>query len=357
MPGEAGAVGVAIGLDDLIALNDEIAALSRAGLPLERGLLGFGLEVPGRLGTVATALGDRLARGEGLGEAIRAEEVSLPATYRAVVEAGLRSGRLTAALEDLAAYARGFAELRRAVGLALLYPMLVLLLAWGLLVAFVLQLLPRLIGAFEAFRIPSPIGAREALRLGDSVIFWGPIVPALALMVGLWWSWSGRARALRVGRGLRWVPWLRGILADWRASNFAGWMALLVEHGVPLPEAVELAMEATGDPAWREVGARIAEASRRGEPAWAASGNDSGTLPPLLWWIVASGEQQGLLGPALRHASEIYRSRALRKAEALRTILPTLLLLGIGATAAAVYVVALFLPWTHLLDSLARPGA
>ena len=56
---------------------------------------------------------------------------ALPATYRAVVEAGLRSGRLSAALEDLAAYARNFAELRQAVGLALLYPMLVLLLAWA----------------------------------------------------------------------------------------------------------------------------------------------------------------------------------------------------------------------------------
>lgn len=353
---EAGsAAGGSIALDDLIALNDEIAALSRAGLPLERGLLGFGLDVPGRLGDVATALGERMARGEGLGEAIRSEGASLPATYRSVVEAGLRSGRLSAALEDLAAYARGFAELRRAVGLALLYPMMVLLLAWGLLVAFVLALLPRLIGAFEAFGVPSPIGAREAARLGDSASYWGPIVPALAGMVLLAWSWSGRARALRVGREVRWVPWLRGILADWRASNFAGWLALLVEHGVPLPEAVEVASEATGDRALIEAGGRIAEAARRGEPTRVALREGEGGLPPLLRWMIATGQGQGSLGPALRHAAETYRVRALRRAEVMRTTLPTILLVAIGATAAAAYVLALFVPWTQLLDSLARP--
>ncbi len=107
MAREVEANGGAIALDDLIALNDEIAALSRAGLPLERGLLGFGIEVPGRLGAVATALGERMERGESLAEAVRDERLNLPATYRAVVEAGLRSGRLAAALEDLAAYARG----------------------------------------------------------------------------------------------------------------------------------------------------------------------------------------------------------------------------------------------------------
>ncbi len=243
------------------------------------------------------------------------------------------------------------------MGLALLYPMLVLLLAWGLLVAFVLQLLPRLIGAFESFRIRVPIGAREAAGLADSVLLWAPVVPALAAMVVLGWWWSGRAQALRVGRALRWVPWLRGILADWKASNFARWLALLIEHGVPLPEAVELATEATGDPALREAGSRIAEAARRGEPVPVALGGNLDAMPPLLRWIVVTGRQQGGLGPALQHAAETYRLRALRQADILRTALPTLMLLAIGATAATVYVLALFLPWTNLLDSLARPNA
>ena len=39
-----------VSLDDLIALNDEIIALIRAGVPLERGLAGLADDLPGRLG-------------------------------------------------------------------------------------------------------------------------------------------------------------------------------------------------------------------------------------------------------------------------------------------------------------------
>ncbi len=79
-------------LDDLIALNDEIAALVRAGVPLESGLAAVGAEMPGRLGKVATAWAARTARGEPLDQAIMQDAGQLPAAYRAVVQAGLAPG-------------------------------------------------------------------------------------------------------------------------------------------------------------------------------------------------------------------------------------------------------------------------
>jgi len=90
-------------LDDLIALNDEIAALVRAGVPLEMGLAELGGDLPGRLGRFATALAQRTAQGESLAQAIAGDAGQLPQAYRAVVEAGVRAGRLPAALEAVAA--------------------------------------------------------------------------------------------------------------------------------------------------------------------------------------------------------------------------------------------------------------
>ena len=45
-------------LDQLLALNDEMAALVRAGIPLEQGLTALGHEAPGKLGLLATRLAD-----------------------------------------------------------------------------------------------------------------------------------------------------------------------------------------------------------------------------------------------------------------------------------------------------------
>ena len=92
-----------ITIEQLIALNDEITALVRAGVPLERGLVVAGADIKGRLGQIAGALGNRMSRGENLVQALDGEKKTIPPLYRAVVEAGARSGRLPVALEGLRA--------------------------------------------------------------------------------------------------------------------------------------------------------------------------------------------------------------------------------------------------------------
>ena len=350
-PTPSGAGGIT--LDQLIALNDEIAALVRSGLPLERNLVAVGGDLPGKLGAVTRALGERMARGEGLSEALAAEGAGLPHVYRAAVEAGLRAGRLPVALEGLAGFAKVHAELRRALGLALLYPLIVLTAAYGLFVAFVLAIAPRFLATFASFRFPTLAPLSRLARLGDTAIYWGPVVPILLILVGVSWVRSGGAGGIGTGRWslLRWIPWFGGMLANSRAASFAGLLALLVEHRVPLHEAVELASGASGDPAMEREGRVIAEGLRRGE-ALGDRLRGGGAFPPLLRWLMITGERQGALAPALRHAAETYRRRALTRAEAVRVGLPTVLLFAIGATATLAYGLTLFLPFTTLLNDL-----
>ncbi|MBI3465755.1 MAG: type II secretion system F family protein [Planctomycetes bacterium] len=61
-----------ISLDQLIAFNDELAALVRAGLPLERSLCELAPDIPGSLGDTVQVLAARLSRGESLPQALTA---------------------------------------------------------------------------------------------------------------------------------------------------------------------------------------------------------------------------------------------------------------------------------------------
>lgn len=345
-----------IAVEHLIALNDEIAALARAGMPLERGLIGVGGDLPGRLGAIATALGSRMERGATLPEALEAEGTAIPVTYRAVVEAGLRSGRLAEALEGLAGFARNYVELRRMIGLALIYPVIVLMIAYGLFVLFVVELIPRLNDAFASFRLPITGPLRGLESIGHSVKFWGPVLPALVFVGFLVWLGTGRASAFRpgrIGRGLRWVPWMKSILDGATAAQFADWLALLIEHGVPWPDALRLASEATGDPGLTKPAHELADAAMRGESIETGLSHTTG-LPPLLGWLLVVGRSQDALVPALRHAAETYRRRAERKAAMLRVTLPTLMLLILGGSATLLYTMTLFVPWTGLLTRLSN---
>ena len=104
--------------------------------------------------------------------ALGGEERAVPPLYRAVVEAGARSGRLTVALEGLAEYVRGYSEARTAIGLALWYPLLVLALAYGLFVGLVSLAVPRYVGAFESLgvAVPAPLRLLSGCRCDSSLL-------------------------------------------------------------------------------------------------------------------------------------------------------------------------------------------
>jgi type II secretory pathway component PulF len=348
-----------ISLEQLIALSDEMSALVRSGVPLDRGLVLAGGELRGRAGALASRLGERLERGEGLDAALSADGRAVPEFYRAVIEAGLRSGKLSTALEGLAGYGRSLAETRRAIGLALLYPFMVVLLAYSLFVGYVVFIAPRLSSTFATFHLGQMRSLAAFEWLGEHLVYWVPILPViLVLSMAAWWR-SGRAATLRPGRLsglLRLVPGLRSMLALAQTADFADLLSLMIENGVPLDQGVELAAEAAGAPSLRIAAAEIADGVRRGDALTTLATQQRG-LPPMLAWVLSTTSARGPLASALRHTAATYRRRAARKAEALLTILPTILLCVVGFTAAAIYAASVFQPVIMLWFDLAVLGS
>jgi type II secretory pathway component PulF len=354
-PAGTGSSRGSLALDDLVALNDEIAALVRTGLPLERGLTEVGGEFSGRLGRTMTALAERMSQGATLPEALAAERERLPRIYRAVVEAGLRAGRLATALESLTGFVRAYLDSRRSIGVALCYPLLVLVLAYGLFVLLVVHVVPRFLSAFDTFRIPVPAALSELGWLGETAVYWGALLPVLLACGIAFWGWTGTSAGFRQGRTwalLRIFPWMRGLLRQNEAANFADMLGLLVEHGVPYPEALVLATEASGDRRLIQLGQALAASVERGDSPAGAIGHGR-ALPPLLGWLLATGQNQAGLAGSLRAMAAIYRKQAEHQAEKIRVYLPIVLLVGIGLSATLLFGLALFLPFTSLLKDLA----
>jgi type II secretory pathway component PulF len=347
----------AVTLDDLMALNDEISALVRSGVPLERGLCELGQDMPGPAGRLAAAVAERTTRGESLAAVLADPACRLPTVYRAVVVAGLRSGRLPAALESLAGSVRRLAETRRSVAMASLYPLLIVLLVWGFFAFFAAQIAPALLKTFQALDVPGAIVFRPLAWLGESAGYWGPLGPVIIiLLAAVWWRLATRASVANPGRAawlLGWIPWLGRTLRWSRAATLVEILALLLENGVPLHEAVLLAAEASGDPGLLSVARQWAACIQRGETFQPADRASRRVLPPMLLWLMG-GRRQDLLLPALRSTAEMYHRRARHQADLARIFLPVVLTLGVAGVVTVMYVLTLFLPYTTLLKSLAR---
>ena len=355
---DSGSSGRAITLDQLIALNEEMAGLVRAGVPLERGLLQASREMGGRSGTIASAIGERLARGERLEDALAGSGHAFPKTYQAVIEAGLRSGQLAKALEGLAMIARSYAEARNSIGMALVYPFLVILLAYAFLVAMVVNVAPRFATVVQSLELkPIPI-LTHAAEAADTVLYWGPIFPAILAAFVIQWIYFGRSSSLDagpVGSVASRLPAIGAMLRDFRSANFADLLALLIEHQVPLDEAVRLAGAASGNRGFQRSTSEMADRLRAGQPAAPDTGRSRGSFPPLLAWILGAGHHQATLPIALRQLGQNYRRGALTRSGFLRAILPTVLMVTLGGGAVILYAMLLFVPLSSFWDELTLP--
>jgi general secretion pathway protein F len=350
--------GSTITLDQWIAFNDEILALVHAGVPLDRGLSRASGELSGTLRVVAERVAARLSRGESLSTALAGEGGSLPEVYCAVVSAGVRSGRLAPALQGMSEFARGVAGVRRSIGGALLYPLLILVIAYALFVGFVLFVVPRFSASFETFRVDRPWLLRVLEAMETHAVYWVPIVPLLLLGLGVLWVRSNRASEVNPARlygMLRWVPGLGGVIRSAQAASTADLLALLIEEGTPMPEALRLAGRASGDRAMEADAEALASATERGVALTSASVVERSSIPPLLRWILAGGARVDLVG-AIRHAARTYRGLSERRSAAIRVILPMLAIVFVGATATAIYTISIFGPLASFWSELGSPS-
>ncbi|NQT11822.1 MAG: type II secretion system F family protein, partial [Planctomycetes bacterium] len=302
-------------------------------------------------------LAERMQRGESLSDILEKEPQHFPPVYRAVVLAGIRAGRLPAALESVSRSARRLAETRRMTAAGFLYPLLVLLLAWTLFAGFITWVFPVVYEFAVELDAPGRVWFSYLAGMGKSVAIWGPGVPlVVVLLAAIWWFRSGRATLVQPQRSvvtLGWLPWLGRMLRWYRIATFSEVLTLLIENRVPLPQSVVLAAEATGDPGMIRAALEIAGALRRGEPLQ-LRGPFSTAFPPLLEWLMITGQNHGALLPALRHASEIYQRRAQNQADVARIFLPVLLTVVIGGFVTLTYTLMLFGPWTIVLRAMSR---
>ena len=191
-----GASSQGVSLHDLIALNDEIVAMVRAGVPLDQGLLQLSGDLPRRLGELASQLGQRLQGGQELTRILADDTLAFPPVWKVMVATGVRTGHLTEVLECLAAAGRRAAEMRRTIALAFVYPTLVWILAYATLVLLTTCLAPILDGALRDLTSHAEPLARCLAWLGEHLVWWVAAPPAL-FCLPLDQSNVTRTRALR----------------------------------------------------------------------------------------------------------------------------------------------------------------
>jgi general secretion pathway protein F len=344
---------------DLITLNEEIASMARAGLPLDQGLSVLAREMNrGRLKNVTEQLANDLRAGHTLPEALKRQEGRVPGYYAALLAAGIRSGRLSEVLTTLTVHARAVADFRASIISAMLYPALVLILGVGLVVFVGHFVLPIYVQIFEDFKMQLPYFTQLLVFVSrhSLVLLVIPFcVLLLLILTERWWLRSSAAGRRLWTRIVYTLPGFGTVVRNGQISAFTELLGILIDQAVPLPEALRLAGETSSDPFLNEGAKQIEKDLLQGMP-FAAALKQQRWVPELVVWMIGFGERQGNLGGALKQISEMYRRQAEARALFLRTVMPPLFIILVAGLLAVVFILGLMGPMLSLLDGLSGGG-
>jgi general secretion pathway protein F len=341
--------------EDYQALNEQLAALVEAGVPLDIGFVQPDSSVAKALERINATVARRVGRGETLTQALEGDDQDLPPAYRSLVQLGIRSGNISAGLDDSSRVADSFDDSQSAIESAFIYPLIICLLAFAGLICMCLFFVPALASLGESADIEPGPATRILEGLRNTMPYWATFVPLL-LIAAIAWRILGRASrrsgGVQIGGLVSWLPGVSQILFQERCARFSASLSELLRDGVPLEESLRIVADGSGDENLRDSGRRLADAvETSGFPP--DDGLFAMQFPPFLRWAIWHSEATIGRPQALQIAARMYHDGAERRSERLRHLAPVVALVVLGGTVTLLYGLALFVPMTELLRGLA----
>ncbi len=305
----------------------QLADLLKAGVPLLRALrlLGRGRANP-RLAAVLSKVADEVADGERFAESLaRHPEIFRPVQV-AMIRAGERGSFLEPVLHRLAVFLNHQADLRSKVLGSLVYPIVLLTMGTGIVVAALVMFVPKFRTYFSKMQVPLP--TRILMGLSDLLVHWWPLLIVAAVVAGFLgvaaWRRPGLRRRLSEWQ-LR-VPQVGTLVRSLAVARFTRVLGTLLENGIPMIQAMQISRDAAGHPVLAEAVERATEAVRAGESLARPLG-ESGFFEEDVVEMIAVGESANNLPSVLVGIADTVEARVDRTlAMALRLLEPLLLL-------------------------------
>ena len=288
--------------------TEQLATLLGAGLPLDRSLhVLLELSENDRIKQTITAIRDQVREGGSLSDALDAQHGSFSRFYINMVRAGEIGGSLDTTLERLADYLERSKDLKDSVLSAMIYPIMLMVLAGGSLILLLVYVIPQFTPIFEELGGDLPTITKIVLAVGSLLqnFWWGLI--ALAV-VGV--SWFRRMLA-DPERRLNWdarvlgMRWVGDLVSKMEIARLTRTLGTLLSNGVPLLSALSIARNVMTNSVLRKsVEATTQEVKTGGGLAHNLA--DTGHFPRLALQMVSVGEETGQLDAMLLKVADTY---------------------------------------------------
>lgn len=317
---------------EVTTFTRDLALLLKASARLDDALelLSSDTDV-GRLRPVVGKLREALLGGESLAEAIAAHPTLFPPMYVALVRVGEVSGTLDQVLELLGSERARAEQMRRKLTDAMQYPLFVLVAAVGVMLFFILFVLPQFSVVLQDFGGQSDSALSVLLRLSDFMRANATaLLLATACLIGAIWLALRRpaVRAAAIGTLAR-LPGIAAMFKFYRTSLFCRNLGVLLGSGVSLTAALRILIDIMATTGNTDVWTAAAERVRHGGKLSEALSTSS-SFPPMAARMLRLGEETGQLPALAGRVAEFYEAKLQRSLDRMVGIIGPLAIVAIS---------------------------
>jgi len=334
---------------DLSLITRQLATLTKSGLPLDEATATVAkqTEKP-RLQRILLGIRSKVLEGHSLADGMKQFPHVFNNLYRSTVAAGEQTGHLDLVLERLADYTESRQVLQNRIRMALIYPVILTIMAITIVSFLLAYVVPEVVKVFEDSGQTLPtitilmIAASDILRDYYGLII-GTIIIIVIVFRTIYKQAAGKEKIHKIFLKL---PLVGRLTRGANTARFTRTLSILVASGVSLLEALKISGQVVENLPMRrailDAGARVREGSNL-----AKSLDVSGYFPPIVVNLIASGEVSGNLDDMLERSS-------VNQEQELETLITTLmgilepLLIVIMAVVVLMIVLAILLPIFNL---------
>ncbi len=299
-------------MQEMATFTQQLANLLKAGMPLTTALNSMTyLGSKGIPTGVSKQLRQDVTEGRNLSDAMVKQPAIFTDMYVNMVRAGEQSGSLQEVLRRLAEHFERFAEVRSKVQSALIYPVIVMLVGFAMVIVFIVFILPTFLSLFTGMKAELPLSTQ--LLIGISNFLRNPLYLLTMALVGVAASIVYiRFRASEVGRRvldrlkLR-LPLFGKVIRLYLFGQFARTLGTLMQNGVSVLTALKITEQVLPNVVLKEAIAKTREAVTDGKTL-AQPLARSQVFPQLMIDLIRIGEETGDVPGALRNVAENYEN-------------------------------------------------
>ncbi len=338
-----------IKLADIIGFARQLVTMLEAGVTLMRSLQVItGQTDSQRLYEVLRQVTHDVERGQSLSEALGNHPRVFNQFWVSLVEVGEASGTLPRVLNKLAFYLEQQERFRSTIISAIMYPAILFVICCGAISFFALFVGPRFEEVFKSMGVKLPfitvflletfrfIKQKFLLMVGALVVFF----------FGMRAYGKTRPGKYQLERFLFSLPTVGNIFRLIIVERFTSQMAILVESGVPIMQALDIAQRLVDNSICADVIGKIKESVRSGE-LLATPMQASGFFPGMAIQMITVGEETGELSKMLKHVADFYQETVETFMKRLGTVIEPFMLVFMGSVI-GIIVVAMFMPMFNM---------